>query len=151
MLALTPNRAGLGEAEIAMPWRQEVGQYAGFLHAGLVGALIDTACGFAAATMAGRDTPFMRPMRNRADAMVAPVLPAEIMADARPSRTASAARTSEESFMVPRSVNGALTFEIVAVSRPRQILARAFPPIARRLQVSATDRYFQAMRDAVEL
>jgi uncharacterized protein (TIGR00369 family) len=43
-----------GEAEIAMPWRQEVGQYAGFLHAGMVGALIDTACGFAAATMVGR-------------------------------------------------------------------------------------------------
>ena len=43
-----------GRAEIAMPWREEVGQYAGFLHAGLVGALIDTACGFAAATLAGR-------------------------------------------------------------------------------------------------
>jgi uncharacterized protein (TIGR00369 family) len=46
--------AGSGHAEIAMPWRREVGQYAGFLHAGLVGALIDTACGFAAATIAGR-------------------------------------------------------------------------------------------------
>ena len=43
-----------GKAEIAMPWRDEVGQYAGFLHAGLVGALIDTACGFAAATLVGR-------------------------------------------------------------------------------------------------
>ncbi len=43
-----------GQAEIAMPWRAEAGQYAGFLHAGLVGALIDTACGFAAATMVGR-------------------------------------------------------------------------------------------------
>jgi len=43
-----------GRAEIAMPWREEVGQYAGFLHAGLVGALIDTACGFAAATVVGR-------------------------------------------------------------------------------------------------
>jgi uncharacterized protein (TIGR00369 family) len=43
-----------GSAEIAMPWRTEVGQYAGFLHAGLVGALIDTACGFAAATLVGR-------------------------------------------------------------------------------------------------
>ena len=43
-----------GRVEIAMPWRDEVGQYAGFLHAGLVGALIDTACGFAAATMVGR-------------------------------------------------------------------------------------------------
>ncbi len=37
-----------------MPWRPEAGQYAGFLHAGLVGALIDTACGFAAATLVGR-------------------------------------------------------------------------------------------------
>lgn len=46
--------AGDGHATITMPWRPEVGQYAGFLHAGLVGALIDTACGFAAATVAGR-------------------------------------------------------------------------------------------------
>lgn len=43
-----------GQAEIAMPWRAEAGQYAGFLHAGLVGALIDTACGFAAVTLVGR-------------------------------------------------------------------------------------------------
>ena len=43
-----------GRVEIAMPWRAEAGQYAGFLHAGLIGALIDTACGFAAATMVGR-------------------------------------------------------------------------------------------------
>jgi uncharacterized protein (TIGR00369 family) len=43
-----------GKVVIAMPWRPEVGQYAGFLHAGLVGALIDTACGFAAVTLVGR-------------------------------------------------------------------------------------------------
>ena len=47
-------RAEPGLVEIAMPWRQEAGQYAGFLHAGLQGALIDTACGFAAATLVGR-------------------------------------------------------------------------------------------------
>jgi uncharacterized protein (TIGR00369 family) len=46
--------AAPGQAEIAMPWRAEAGQYAGFLHAGLVGALIDTACGYAAATLVGR-------------------------------------------------------------------------------------------------
>lgn len=46
--------AGVGHAEIEMPWREEVGQYSSFLHVGLVGALIDTACGFAAATMVGR-------------------------------------------------------------------------------------------------
>lgn len=47
-------RAERGTVEIAMPWRAEFGQYSGFLHAGLVGALIDTACGFAAATVVGR-------------------------------------------------------------------------------------------------
>jgi uncharacterized protein (TIGR00369 family) len=45
--------AEAGVVEIQMPWRAEVGQYSGFLHAGLIGTLIDTACGFAAATVAG--------------------------------------------------------------------------------------------------
>ncbi len=42
-----------GAVELAMTWRDEMGQYSGFLHAGVVGALIDTACGFAAATLVG--------------------------------------------------------------------------------------------------
>ena len=46
-------RAEPGEVEIAMPWRDEAGQYSGFLHAALIGGLIDTACGFAAATLVG--------------------------------------------------------------------------------------------------
>lgn len=46
-------KAEPGLVEISMPWRPEFGQYSGFLHAGLVGALIDTACGYAAATIAG--------------------------------------------------------------------------------------------------
>ena len=49
--------------------------------------------------MQGRTTPGSRPMRSRAAAIVAPVLPAETMADAFPSRTSSAARTREESFL----------------------------------------------------
>ncbi len=39
--------------ELALAWKSEFGQYAGYLHAGLIGALIDTACGFAAATLSG--------------------------------------------------------------------------------------------------
>jgi len=42
-----------GRVEISMPWRQELGQYSGFAHAGIIGGLIDTACGYAAATMLG--------------------------------------------------------------------------------------------------
>ncbi|MGO4327896.1 PaaI family thioesterase [Cupriavidus sp. 2TAF22] len=46
-------RAEKGEAELRMPWHEEATQYAGLLHAGVLGALVDTACGFAATTVAG--------------------------------------------------------------------------------------------------
>jgi uncharacterized protein (TIGR00369 family) len=42
-----------GFVELSLQWKKELGQYSGFLHAGLIGALIDTACGFAAATVVG--------------------------------------------------------------------------------------------------
>jgi uncharacterized protein (TIGR00369 family) len=45
--------AGNGEAELGLKWRDDLGQYSGFLHAGMLGALIDTACGYAAVTVAG--------------------------------------------------------------------------------------------------
>lgn len=48
-------KAAAGEAEVRMNWREEdMGQYAGYLHAGLIGAMLDTACGYAAATVSGR-------------------------------------------------------------------------------------------------
>jgi uncharacterized protein (TIGR00369 family) len=47
--------AANGEAELRMRWREEdMGQYAGFLHAGMIAALLDTVSGYAAATVAGR-------------------------------------------------------------------------------------------------
>jgi acyl-coenzyme A thioesterase PaaI-like protein len=46
-------RAGAGEAELRLDWRAGLGQYAGFLHAAMIGGMIDTACGFAAFTVAG--------------------------------------------------------------------------------------------------
>ena len=55
----------------------------------------------------------------------------------------------EESFTVWRERDDRVSFEIVAVSRPRHPLARACRPIARWLQRSATDRYLAAMRSAV--
>ncbi|MDO9329959.1 MAG: PaaI family thioesterase [Pseudomonas sp.] len=46
--------AASGEAELTLAFREaDMAQYAGFLHAGLIGALLDTACGFAAGTVAG--------------------------------------------------------------------------------------------------
>ena len=45
---------GDGTAVIAIPWRDDFGQYSGFLHASLIGGFIDTACGYAATTLAGR-------------------------------------------------------------------------------------------------
>ena len=46
--------ASEGVVSLRMPWRAELGQYVGNLHAGLMSALIDTSCGFAASTLGGR-------------------------------------------------------------------------------------------------
>jgi uncharacterized protein (TIGR00369 family) len=45
-----------GTAELHMRWRDDFTQYAGHLHAGMIAALLDTACGFAAATLIGAVT-----------------------------------------------------------------------------------------------
>jgi uncharacterized protein (TIGR00369 family) len=50
---LTVDQAEAGRVEISLAWRPDLGQYTGFLHAGIIGTLIDTACGYAAATMVG--------------------------------------------------------------------------------------------------
>lgn len=55
----------------------------------------------------------------------------------------------EESFIVTRDADGNVTFDIVAVSRPRHLLARTFPPVARRLQHAAVQRYLVAMQSSV--
>jgi uncharacterized protein (UPF0548 family) len=52
----------------------------------------------------------------------------------------------EESFAIVITHDGAVTVEITAVSRSRHPLARAFPPIARRLQRIATTRYLDAIQ-----
>lgn len=42
------------ECDLRMRWRDtDMGQYANFLHAGMIAALLDTACGFAAASTVG--------------------------------------------------------------------------------------------------
>ncbi len=53
-LGLEVDHAADGEVELSLPWRPEFGQYSGYLHAGIVAGLIDTACGFAASTLSGR-------------------------------------------------------------------------------------------------
>lgn len=45
--------AGEGRAELALDARGDLLQHAGLLHAGVQAALIDRACGFAAASVAG--------------------------------------------------------------------------------------------------
>ena len=56
----------------------------------------------------------------------------------------------EESFTVIQRADESVVFEIVAVSRPRHPLARAFPPVARLLQKNATKRYLVSMRAVAE-
>ncbi len=54
----------------------------------------------------------------------------------------------EESFTVVREGDGNVSFHIVAVSRPRPMLASAFPSAGRMLQRAATSRYLDSMRAA---
>ncbi len=56
----------------------------------------------------------------------------------------------EESFMLRRELDGAVTFVVAAASQPSHPLARLAPPIANRLQDIACRRYLAAMRQAVE-
>ena len=51
-LGIEVTAASDGRAELQFAWRSEFAQYSGFLHAGIMGALIDTTCGFAAVTVA---------------------------------------------------------------------------------------------------
>jgi uncharacterized protein (TIGR00369 family) len=45
--------AELGRCSLAMRWRPEFGQYSGLLHTGMITALLETSCGFAAGTQVG--------------------------------------------------------------------------------------------------
>jgi len=56
LVGLEVVSAGAGEVELRMPWRDDLTQYAGHLHAGMIAALLDTACGFAAASIVGSVT-----------------------------------------------------------------------------------------------
>ena len=40
-----------GEIEIVLPYRREITQQHGFVHAGMIGAALDSACGYAALTV----------------------------------------------------------------------------------------------------
>lgn len=50
-LGATLARVAPGEVEIHLPFRPELSQQHGFLHAGVTTAVVDTACGYAALTL----------------------------------------------------------------------------------------------------
>jgi len=45
-----------GEVEIAMPYRADLAQQHGFLHAGMITTIVDSACGYAALSLMPGDT-----------------------------------------------------------------------------------------------
>ena len=54
----------------------------------------------------------------------------------------------EEHFVVTRNEHG-VRYEVVAFSRPHDLLTKLGGPVPRRLQAHATARYLQGMRDFV--
>src|SRR4051812_45045224 len=55
----------------------------------------------------------------------------------------------EERFVVTRGEGGTVAFEVVAFSRPHDLLTKLGGPVPRRLQARATKQYLQGMRDFV--
>ncbi|OLC17863.1 MAG: thioesterase, partial [Candidatus Rokubacteria bacterium 13_1_40CM_69_27] len=49
------GRVAPGEVEIELPFREALGQQHGFIHGGIVASIVDTACGYAALTLAPAD------------------------------------------------------------------------------------------------
>lgn len=47
------EEAAPGRCVLRLRWRTDFGQYAGFLHAGVIAGLLETSCGFAATTEFG--------------------------------------------------------------------------------------------------
>ncbi|WBY00438.1 PaaI family thioesterase [Ramlibacter tataouinensis] len=83
-------RAEAGEVEIQLPWAPHVTQQHGFLHGGIVGAALDSACGYAASTLMPADVGvlsieykvnFVAPARGQRFRMVGTVI--------KPGRTIS--------------------------------------------------------------
>lgn len=54
-LGATLGELAAGRAEIELPWQQGLTQQHGFLHAGMVAAALDSACGYAASTLMPAD------------------------------------------------------------------------------------------------
>jgi len=52
----------------------------------------------------------------------------------------------EEAFIVERDAGGNTTFEIIAFSRPAELVARIGRPVARRIQQRTTRAYLEALR-----
>ena len=50
-IGATLARVAAGHVVIELPWRQELTQQHGFLHAGMVATALDSACGYAASTL----------------------------------------------------------------------------------------------------
>lgn len=50
-LGATLERVEPGEVEIRLPFREDLAQQHGFLHAGAMTSIVDTACGYAALTL----------------------------------------------------------------------------------------------------
>ena len=50
-LGATLDRVAPGEVDIRLPFREDLAQQHGFLHAGAITSIVDTACGYAALTL----------------------------------------------------------------------------------------------------
>lgn len=56
MLGARLSRVSPGEADIELPYKEDLCQSHGFIHGGIIGTLLDTVCGYAAFSLAATDS-----------------------------------------------------------------------------------------------
>jgi uncharacterized protein (TIGR00369 family) len=56
MLGAGLSRISPGEADIELPYNEDLCQSHGFIHGGIIGTLLDTVCGYAAFTLVAADS-----------------------------------------------------------------------------------------------
>ena len=55
LIGATLRRVAAGEAEIEVPFREDLSQQHGFVHGGIVASIVDAACGYAALSLSPPD------------------------------------------------------------------------------------------------
>ena len=71
-LGVTLEHVAPGEVDLALPFRADLTQQHGFLHAGIITAVVDSACGYAALSLMAPGSAVLRVSNTRCSSSLLP-------------------------------------------------------------------------------